>query len=113
MHKSSSSSPFILPFHPLESQGRKEPLVLPRLEPLLKHLLDILPGVFPCADFLECIMCHNTLQSLKLECVPRRHQMVVVDYFDEWLDTRMLMLALRSHTFCDLLGVTVDTGIGG
>ena len=86
---------------PLEPQRRKEPSVLPTLISLLQRLLHLLLRILSLTDLLECVIRYYTLQPFQLQCVPSRHDVVVVDHLDEWLDFRSLLHPLLAHLLCD------------
>ena len=91
----------------------EEPAVFSRCVSLFQCLLDGLLRVLPLRYLLECIRSNNTLQSLQLERVSCRHQVVVVDDLDERLDLAALGLAGLRHAAGDLGWVTLDTSNQG
>lgn len=84
-----------------KSQSCEKPSVLPTQVSLLQCLLHLLLSVFPLANLLECVVRDDVLQSFQFECVSCRHDVIVVDHLDEWLDLASLLHSLLSHTFCD------------
>lgn len=92
----------------LESQRLEEPLVLARQVSLLQCLLDLLLCVFPLADLLECVVVDDVLQTLEFQGVARRHDVVVVDLLDEWLDLGALLNSLLAHAPGHFRGVALD-----
>lgn len=70
----------------LESQWGEEPSVLPAQVSLLQSLLDVLLRILSLRNFLERVVRDDALQSFQLKRVSRRHDVVVVDHLDEWLD---------------------------
>lgn len=95
------------------TQRGEEPTVLAAGVTLLKHLLNVLLGIFTLADLLEGVVGNGALEALELKGVAGGHQVVVVDDLDEGLDLGALLLASLGHPAGDLLGVALDTGDQG
>lgn len=95
------------------TQRSEEPPVLAAGESVLQSLLDGLLGLLALGDLLESVLADNTLQTLQLEGVASRHQVVVVDDLDERLDTAALLDHLLAHATGDLGRVALDTGDDG
>ena len=91
-------------------QRSEEPSVLSTQVSLLQSLLHVLLRLLPLADLLECIVGDDTLQSFQFECVSRRHDVVVVDELDEWLDLRPLLYSLLAHAAGDFGWVALNAG---
>jgi hypothetical protein len=53
-------------------------------------------------------VCNGSFQALQVQRVSCWHQVIVVDDLDEWLDARVLVLTLGSHSLGDLLWVSVN-----
>ena len=92
------------------TQRCKEPPILPTQIPLLQRLLHRLLRLFPLAHLAESIIRYHALQTLQFEGVPRGHQVVVVDDFDEGLDLAALGLAGFRHSAGDLQRGAFDAG---
>ena len=95
------------------TQRGEEPTVLAAGVTLLKHLLNVLLGIFTLADLLEGVVGNGALEALELKGVTGGHQVVVVDDLDEGLDLGALLLASLGHPAGDLLGVALDAGDQG
>ncbi len=74
------------------TKRREEPSVLSRNISLLESLLYSLLGLLSLRNLLERIGCDSPLQTLQLQRVTCRHQVVVIDKLDEWLDLASLCL---------------------
>jgi len=108
---------------PLETKRRKEPFIFSRLEIshrtrneiylelLLKTLLNGLLRVLSLTHLLQRLrsnMCSQLLYSI--ESISRRHEMVVIDQFDEWFYFTSLRDSLLTHSCSDFPGVTLNSG---
>jgi len=94
----------------LKSQGLEEPLVLATQVSLLQRLLHVLLGILSLSNLFEGVVGDDILQSLQLQSVPRRHDVVVVDHLDEWLDLGSFLDSLLPHATGDFRRVALDTG---
>lgn len=92
------------------TQRSEEPSVLAASVALLQHLLDVLLGILPLANLLECVGGQGALEALELQSVTGGHKVVVVDGLDEGLDLGALVLSGLGHAACDLGRVSLDTG---
>ena len=95
------------------TQRSEEPPVLPARVAILQNLLDSLLSLLALADLLEGIGRQSTLQTLELQSITRRHQVVVVDDLDERLDFASLVLSRLTHPSCNLAWVPLDAGHEG
>lgn len=102
----------IVPFR-AHTQGSEEPTVLSAGVTVLKGLLDGLLGILALGDLLESVVGDGTLETLELESVASRHQVVVVNHLDERLDTAAAVDELLAHTAGHLQRVALDTGDDG
>lgn len=97
------------------TQRSKEPPILATRVPLFQRLLHGLLCILPLTYFLKCIIRHHALQTFQLQCVPCRHQVVIVDGLNKWLYFRSLVLAFLGHAARDLGGIAFyacNEGVG-
>jgi hypothetical protein len=94
----------------LKSQRLEEPPVLAAQVSLLQGFFDLLLRIFPLANLLECVVVDDVLQTLEFQCVTSRHDVVVVDLLDEWLNLGSLLDALLAHATGDFRRVTLNAG---
>ena len=102
----------VQPSH-LEPERGEEPPVLAADISLLQRLLDVLLRVLPLRHLLERVVGDGALQSLELQRVTCRHDVVVVDDLDEGLDLGPLALAGLAHAARHRLWVALDAGDNG
>lgn len=84
------------------TQRGEEPAVLAASVSVLQNLLDCLLGVLTLGDLLEGVAGDGALETLELESVAGRHEVVVVDHLDEGLDLGSLLLSALGHAAGDL-----------
>lgn len=95
------------------TQRSKEPPVLAAGVSVLESLLDGLVSLLTLGDFLEGLGGDDTLETIELQSVTGRHQVVVVDNLNERLDASAALNELGAHATGDLPGVALDTGDKG
>ncbi len=78
----------------LEPQLGKEPPVLPALELLLQNTLGLLVRCCPARPVLQALARNHILQ-VRIQRIPRRHQMLIVHHLRKRLQTRPTPLLHR------------------
>merc|ERR1712000_613092 len=63
---------------------------------------------FSLRNLLECVVGDDALQSFQFEGVSGRHDVVVVDHLNEWLDFGSLLDSLLAHATSDFRRVALN-----